>query len=159
MLTGHDLVQICMHSATLRPHFLGVYARDTLPVVFASGFLIANTDMSSGVGQHWVLLVAPTLDPRRCWFDSLAETPNHYGSEFYACASRRVRNSYFANSTATQPDSSNTCGFHCLTVAYEFCLGRSYIEIMDMFDADDLDRNDKFVLAYANSHDLIRRSV
>ena len=67
----------------MKAKFLGIFSKNTLPHLKRGQAFIANTQNSSRVGRHWLLLyyknnVLYFLDP-------LAKPPQYYGREFVEC--------------------------------------------------------------------------
>lgn len=96
-----------------RPHFSGVYARDTIPSSIAVGdIMVCNTDDLSKAGEHWVAWYRRN-EEEYDFFDSLGASPYKYWPtrvvdyKRVACLPIRL-----------QAPGTDICGEMCLFYAY-----------------------------------------
>ena len=97
----------------LHKQTLGVFAADQLPCVLpnkACGF-IANTDVSSRPGQHWLAFFISD-NTIQC-FDSYGQDPGVYNSLFSLWLRRHAK-TVRVNRHRLQSEYSNVCGLYCL---------------------------------------------
>lgn len=106
-------------------------------------FVISNTDTSDGPGEHWVTLYFPTSGPYE-FFDSLGNTPEHYGFEKF------FTNSYWTNCDRLQDYGSDACGHYCAYYTMTRCTGRTFNDIVKPFNVYNLSKNDRYVVRYVN---------
>jgi hypothetical protein len=124
MLTTHDLLDL---TRTL-PNFLGVFSLNTLPDLRESGqhtmkykTLIANLDVESLPGSHWVGIFAK--DSKIEVFDSLGMDPPPLLQAWAA----RNSTSWIYKKLVVQHPLSVTCGYYALI----FCIARPDFDIYD----------------------------
>ncbi len=133
----------------LQNHVLGVFAKDTLPVLTSSMIrrgvgLIVNTDVSRKKGRHWVAMYIQ--GNRAELFDSLAE-PVH-GDVFHSYLRSYVQ-SYLHSSKQLQSVDSNVCGFYCLYyLLCKFKANWSFQRFLHQFEVKNFIWNDMFVSHY-----------
>lgn len=156
MLTGNDIRLLSISHIHTRAYFGGVFAVDNLPDVNCRNptFYIVNTDLSSGVGKHWVLIMI--INSYSCieWFDSLNNKPQFYHNNLLKFVTRNFRRSYVSNSIQIQSNQSNKCGEFCMYVSDMRCMGCKYTEIMQTFNETVLSENDVFVMNHLRNHIL-----
>lgn len=156
MLTSNEIRLMCISHTHTRPYFGGVFAVDNLPEMPSRTpiFYIVNTDLSTGVGKHWVLITVINMHSCIEWFDSLNNKPQFYHENLLRFVTRNYRYSYIANSIQIQSNQSNKCGEFCMFVADMRCMGCKYVEIMQTFNADVLSENDVIVMNHLQRHIL-----
>lgn len=120
-------------------HFEGVFAVDQLPIVLTKlpRVLIANTDLSSGQGKHWIAIYVSSERIGE-YFDPLGQKPGEKFEEFLLRNSR----AYVYNDKRIQNLGSRTCGEHSVLFCILRCLGVSYTSIVSLYSQDLLERND-----------------
>ena len=95
----------------------GVFAANRLPLMFKKHpqFLILNTDVSTGPGEHWVALYIPQDGRPVEFWDSLARPPGYYHKRFEQCC---IINgpSYMMTNTRVQDFTSDVCGQYTYTL-------------------------------------------
>ena len=113
-------------------NFLGVFPKDKVaglrdshtsyPLCF-----VANTDVSSAPGTHWVAFYF--ADRIHCEFwDSFAQSPSLYG--FESSDPNLVVNQ---NTVQVQSFDANECGHHCITFLYLRTHGRSLPQVIETY--------------------------
>jgi hypothetical protein len=111
-MLGSELADFLKKLPLLKRHFCGVFAADQAPhlrLKVNKTFVIANTDVHDGDGQHWFLI----MRVNHCLelFDSLGLTES--------VARERVGNvKCIYNESAVQAESSIMCGLFCIYFAY-----------------------------------------
>lgn len=91
--------------------FIGVYARDELPVLrkFPCCFIL-NTAKRTHEGKHWLAFYFDTK--KRCYFfDSYGNKPDFFNLENYI---KKLTNKVIYNKKIIQSWSSQNCGFYCV---------------------------------------------
>ena len=142
-----------LHSHT-RPFFGGCLSSDTLPVLVRKYpvFYICNTDMSYERGTHWLLIMLKSPSTHPTFFDSLGYPPTHYAKTIENFMIANSNQQYEYSSVRLQQAGSIKCGMYCLTVADLFCQDKTLTEIIQLFDKDNLNKNEILVSAYVNQH-------
>lgn len=102
---------------------------------------ILNTDHSSGPGKHWCLLFVEKRNAD--FFDPLGMSPDVYNFRHFL---HGYKIKY--NTSQVQGMFSKVCGYHCLFFAYYRCRGYSMEAILDMYEIDNTDWNDKMVVSF-----------
>ena len=122
--------------------FLGVFPRDKIPSTLPTQrpvLFIANTDISSGPGKHWVAFFYPKSG-RPEFFDSAGRKPSDYGFHGHFKHKRR----------RLQAHDSNVCGQFSIYYLFQRLNGKNPIEIYKHFGRN-LDNNDAYVRKYYNT--------
>jgi hypothetical protein len=126
--------------------FTGIFARDTLPstdtITNFPSYLIVNTDLSSGVGIHWVALYYITSTEIE-GFDSYGLNPSMYGINV-TCT--------LTNSKRLQGEKSTVCGQYCAFYLYYRLRGYSLQNIISSFSIRDFMYNDRQVAKFIRNH-------
>ena len=129
----------------LRERVLGVFAADQLPrtiPTFPCGF-IANTDISSRPGQHWISFFIRDNNVVEC-FDSYGQNPGVYNGLFKAWIQRHSK--AVLSEQRIQSDHSNVCGLYAVYFLHQRLLGKTMDQILDTFNISDMEANDKYIL-------------
>ena len=157
-LSNRDIEMVARRHWHTGPYFRGVFASDTLPParLIRCNFLIVNTDVSSGSGKHWVLIVINKPGTAYEWFDSLGKSPMDYSATLHDYMTQQGSQPFIMNSKRIQSASSEHCGYFCLYVADKRCSGELLDTVMNDFssDAGQLDNNDALVENYVQYHML-----
>ena len=128
----------------LRESVLGVFSADQLPKVvpFSPCGFIANTDIKSQPGTHWLafFIVDKTVE---C-FDSYGQHPGVYNALLSAWMQKQNR-SVLINQTRLQSDTSNVCGLYCVYFLRQRLLGHSMKCIIERFSLTDFGANDSSI--------------
>lgn len=159
-LSGRDIGIVADGHWHTKPYFAGIYAVDTLPIIIGDEprFIIVNTDVLSGVGQHWVLInIFPENTPYE-WFDSLGKEPQHYSNVLYDFVTQNGLKPFIMNINPVQSDISDSCGYFCLFVSDLRCQGYAFNYILDGFDGRNLNNNDALVENYVHNHMIYNNS-
>lgn len=125
------------------PNFLGVFARDTLPVHGGSfpHSLIANTDESDEEGTHWVCIYVDETG-RGDYFDSYALGPLFY--EFISYLEKNTKRGFSWNKVPLQCDTCVTCGEYCCAYLFLRTAGITNDQFMSLF-TDKRYANDQII--------------
>lgn len=142
-----QMEKIILKDPAMRAKYKGIYAKDTLPMLRHHGGYIANTDESTDIGEHWVLVY---LTQQSLFFiDSFAEEPRYYGKEFeewIESSSELVK-----IRRLTQPlqhPHSHFCGLYVLYFFYYLSRHYPLDGILKSFSNNSLN-NDRKVLSFA----------
>lgn len=114
-------------------NFLGVFARDEIPSITFPCCFVVNTDISCGIGEHWVAVWCEGRSGKIEFFDSLAKGASHYGIPIAPHVSNCIR---------LQSSVSSVCGQYCVYFLYLRSLSKSMHEIVGGFSSWDFDWND-----------------
>ena len=139
-------LQCCIEcNPVLTGHILGVFPADHLPEevpYYPCGF-IANTDVSSKPGQHWIAFFLPQNRIVEC-FDSYGQYPGKYNSHFQRWVAKHTHRLTW-NQRRIQSDVSNVCGLYCLHYLYQRLTGHTMTDIVRFFSTSHLEANDQFI--------------
>ena len=116
----------------LHKQTLGVFAADQLPRVLpnkACGF-IANTDVSSRPGQHWLAFFISDHTVES--FDSYGQDSSVYNSLFSLWLRRHAK-TIRVKHHRLQQDFSNVCGLYCVYFLRQRFVGKSIETIVQPF--------------------------
>ena len=108
-------------------------------------YYIVNTDVSSGAGIHWILIVILNVNICIEWFDSLGHDPQYYHENSQNFVTCKGKSADVKNSFDVQSKNSNRCGYFCMYVSDKRCMGMCYVDIMRTFDENNLVSNDEIV--------------
>ena len=103
---------------------------------------IANTDVSSQTGTHWLAFFIGD-NTVEC-FDSYGQNPGVYNALFSAWMQKQTR-SERVNQTRLQSDTSNVCGLYCVYFLRQRLLGHSIGGIIQGFSVTDFEANDRYI--------------
>lgn len=117
------------------PHFVGVFANDTLPPVAelpVGSSLIANYSSADSGGSHWIAMGNLNRRGSSPWyFDSYGAGPDELAQHFKAdshfleymwSAAKRARKAFLINKLALQCHASDLCGEFCVFAIRANCL-------------------------------------
>ena len=95
------------HHDQIPAHFLGVYARDKIPLPLTKypGCFVANTDRTGQPGEHWVAFYQKSRASPIEFFDSFGLSPEMYNFTL---------DSFVHNTVALQGTNSRVCGQYCI---------------------------------------------
>lgn len=138
-----ELVKCLSSNPLTRPNFRGVFPCNHLPQkILKPGFVIANTDVASKSGTHWVCFYFPEYGPAE-YFDSFGVEP--LNKHFLKFLSRNCT-SYISNTKRLQGDFSTTCGHYCCVYAYSRCKGKHMKAFLNRFSDSNFDVNDDKII-------------
>ena len=124
-----------------REYFIGVFARDQLPVkVKWPSCMVINTDKSNQPGSHW-LAVNYDKDGNCDFFDSFGNSPSIFNLKKYF-ESTSISLSF--NNKKIQGSFSEFCGHYCLVFLYFRCRGKSLETIENLFN-NSADSNENLI--------------
>ena len=137
----------------LRPKLAGIFSSDTIPKRLKKDhFAICNTDVSTGLGQHWYCFVKVERNKLEC-FDSLGINED---KKTYLQSNLKIHgiSKIDFNVTPVQSPSSDSCG---LFVLY-YLIQRFYNKDIDFDDLlnhifeESTTENEKLVEEFCRSH-------
>jgi hypothetical protein len=131
-------------------HYLGTFSRDTLPNIKhlkGPAGLIANTDISSKPGTHWVAIFVDK-DGVGDYFDSYGNPPLH--QKFMNFLINNCPNGFFYNRIQLQCLTCVTYGHYCVAYIKMRSSGLCYCHFISLFTSDSLN-NDKLIKKYVPS--------
>ena len=152
-MNAQQLESILRLDQNVSKKFAGVFAADTLPSNLSNlpKFLIVNSDVHSGPGQHWLALYIPEKGPSE-FFDSLGLSPKHYLKSFEQFLINYGPKYIYSNKRLQNYD-SNTCGLFVLYYVILRCKGYNMQDIVNHFSSN-LAQND--ILALNSVHTFMR---
>ena len=131
----------------MRSQYNGIYAKDTLPDLMNSGGYIANTDVSTDIGEHWVL--AFKQESKLFFIDSFAEPPRYYGKEFDQWIGKNAMATEICQlGKPLQHPQSHMCGLYVLYFFY-FLARQFPMEKILKFFSNNFLTNDRRLLNFA----------
>lgn len=136
-----QISKILRRHPNTRQQFIGCVASDQLPVSDRYPYcIIANTDVSSRPGQHWVAIYVPSKDVAE-YFDSYGDLPNQQIGSYLSYFPVVRRNTFPLQSLF-----SKACGPYCIYFLIAPCSGKTFEAIVDSLK---LHRHpDSFVTGY-----------
>lgn len=139
-----DLVKCLNNSPTTKHYFKGVFPCNHLPVkILKPGFVIANTDVASKSGTHWVSFYFPKKGPAE-YFDSFGVSPV-FNKHFLKFLQQNC-SSYITNTKRLQGDFSTTCGHYCCVYSYYRCNGKHMKDFVKKFSKKNFNMNDNKII-------------
>ena len=137
----------------LKNQFVGIFAIDTLPKTLKiKKFCICNTDLSSGEGKHWFVLLRSTKKTIEC-FDSLGITIQKRQILEKFCKFRGVSELLY-NETQFQKDDSDTCGLFALYFIFERMhnLDMSFDNLLEeIFEVENKQQNENSITQFCQN--------
>lgn len=147
-MLAHELVEFINSFNSLKSHFVGIYAINTLPrTLKIKHFLICNTDTDSGSGKHWFVILRSNIKKYEL-FDSLGLSDLKQTLIIQNC---HFNTEYLKfNKTAVQSLTSSSCGQFCLYFIIKRLhnLDLSFSEILNEIFESDTDLNENNVLSF-----------
>ena len=134
--------------------FIGVFAADDLPnqKEYPAGY-IANTEVSSQGGQHWVAFFH-TGDTLEC-FDSFGSNPAKYSEQL----KNWINGDYqIVQSEKLQSNDTTVCGQYCMFFILLRAYHKSYQDVLSVF-TKNTKINDQFVCRFINRFFKLRTVV
>jgi hypothetical protein len=118
-MQGADFYQYIDKFPELKKHFKGIFSIDTLPTKLNyRQFLIANTDVHSGIGKHWFSFYRCSKNNIEL-FDSLSLTDEKKNLILTYC---KFQQDIIFNENSFQLPDSVSCGYFVLF----YCIDRSF---------------------------------
>ncbi len=132
----------------LCPQFGGVFSADNIQIGETPSFIVVNTDRVGLGGTHWVVMYLNETQSE--FFDSLGQAPTCYHKE-WATLLAETSPQYAYNDVRLQDSMSQTCGHFCIYYILKRHHGNSFNDIIERFDDNLLQKNDRFVLKFVNT--------
>ena len=144
-MSNHDLVRWCRHmKIPLTKN--GVLSRDqTVPHNHKMALFIYNLEPSYMSGSHWV--ATHVKNGVINYFDSFGLPPfqeivNH---------AKKKNLTLIHQNNQIQALNTTTCGYFCLYFLNEMNKGKSYFDLLQVFDVNDTAKNERFIEKYFKS--------
>ena len=147
-----DIADFFSNYPHLKRYFLGIFNVDTIRKnIPVNHFLICNTDLSSGPGQHWFVLFRYSVSELEC-FDSLAVGADRQ-TFLRSVKFRGIRELHY-NQSPVQLPTSTTCGHFCLFFIFERLhnLDFEFSEFLNELFTENLDQNELIVSEFYRNH-------
>lgn len=139
-----DLVNCLSSSPVTKRYFKGVFPCNHLPSkILKPGFVIANTDVASKSGTHWVAFYFPEKGPAE-YFDSFGMHPTI--RKHFINFLTRNSTSYITNTKRVQGDLSSSCGHYCCVYVYNRCKGKRMKDFLKKISSVKFDVNDNKII-------------
>ena len=152
-MQGSEFHQYFNSFPSIQKHFKGIFSIDTLPKYLKlRHFLICNTDISTGTGLHWFVLIRNSKNGMEC-FDSLGISAEKKENLKKHCKFRGIHELEF-NETSFQLINSDTCGKFVLYYIFERMhnLDLAFEEILEeIFDDKDKEKNEQIVQEFCTN--------
>jgi len=139
-LSNHDLIKWCRY---LNIPINDVLSRDErVPHNHSQALFIYNLEPSYMSGSHWVATYVK--DNIINYFDSFGMPPfqelvNH---------AKRKNSTLLHQNNQIQNINTSTCGYFCLYLLNEMNKGKSYYDLLKVFNIHDTIKNEKFIKQY-----------
>lgn len=148
-MNNWEISKIMRHLPSTKNRFIGVFSADKIPTNIALYTLpccfIANTDPSWKSGSHWVAVFIDKNGHIE-YFDSYGRRPMSPRMKKF-CGRHYQYNPYMIQTVF-----STLCGHYCIFYLVHRCRGVSFVNIMNMFDFDNLNYNDNLVKNFVKFH-------
>ena len=144
-MNGLQIQNILLKYQKTKRIFGGIFPIDVLPlepIIKKPKLFIINTDVSTGPGEHWLLIYLHT-NGVASYFDSYGLPPrNIFLLNFLKQNSTR----YVYNNSILQGSLSITCGHFCIYFAKRLSQGQNLRKILSRFRVLRPNLNDRIVL-------------
>lgn len=141
-----QLNQILSNNISTKSSFLGVFARDELPIIetYPASFIL-NTANRSHPGQHWIAFY---FDEKQIcnFFDSYGHNPDFFRLKKYI---KNYSDLLLYNKKVIQGWKSENCGFYCILFLILRSSGYSLEKICDLFH-EFPNKNDEMIDKFKN---------
>ena len=139
-----DILKLISNDQVARLVFLGVFARDKIPlkIKYPSCFII-NTHTSSKQGEHW-LSIYYNKNGEAEFFDSYGNHPSYYQLESYL---DKTSSKWTYNRKQIQSVISDFCGHYCVLFILHKCRNMSLDTFISKF-SDSTIENDLLMLMF-----------
>ena len=128
-MNTREIEKLLKKDRVCRKNFQGVFSVDTLPN--EPHLLVANTDESTGVGEHWIAIFVDE-NGRGELFDSFGRVPEgafkHYMNDHCSV--------WTFNRKQLQSVISSFCGYYCCFYCLYRCRGVDINRIVNCFTKD-----------------------
>lgn len=133
--------KIIMRDRVMYRKFFGIYARDTLPTInpLTEGGYILNTDLSTNIGEHWVLAYCVPSTKNMLYIDPLGQQPPQTFKQWL----KSTKYTIIQLKKPIQPLHSHLCGLYVLFYLYHLARKTPLRKITAQFS------NDKVVVQFA----------
>ena len=153
-MDNHQLERLLHH--LIGDTFHGVWACDQLPALSQTfnlpAYFIVNTHPSYMPGEHWLALTLEE-DGSATFFDSYGFPPDfaHYPASILQFLESRSKKLHYHN-RQLQHTFSIVCGQHCVFYLCHRACGLSYNNILELYHADGVYKNDRMVSTFVNKY-------
>jgi hypothetical protein len=142
-MNTEEILSCLQQDRFISPCLAGVYPRDKLPTTKTlPSAVIANTDVSAGLGEHWVAIYFP-IEGEALYFDIYGLEPQQ--KEFISY----IGSPYDHNDVQLQSPFSSACGQYAIFFTAMACRGCTMKQIQKGF-SKNLPENDAVVTEFVN---------
>ena len=127
-MNGKEIVEYILRDTLVWDKFLGVFAKDRLPLPTADTFCICNTDVWESVGKHWIVVYFPHNGFVE-YFDPLGEKPSSHFKSF-------MKPNFIYNTHRYQAYASLNCAYYCIFFVYMRCHGIPFQNVLSLIGSD-----------------------
>jgi len=139
-MSNHDLIEWCKY---LRTPINEVLSRDqSVPQNHKQALFIYNLEPSYMIGSHWV--TAFVEDNKINFFDSFGMPP----FQELVDHAKRKNLTLLPQNDQIQNLMTITCGYFWLYFLNEMNKGKSYLDLLNVFDIHDAMKNERFIEIY-----------
>ena len=125
-----------------------------LPKLTKKSFIIVNNQPQYLKGEHWLAIFIPSDQSQPIeLFDSFGNAPTFY-NEILVNFLMLQRNKYSYNTLQIQSPKNDMCGLFCIYFISMRCIDIPFNIIMQVFDENNLKKNEKIIMNYFSSHNL-----
>ena len=162
-MDGLTIDRALKYCSVTKPYYKGICSIDTIPnkTTFFNkpGFVIINTDISSGSGEHWIILFVANSNYIEI-FDSLGQSPRAYGEHFSKFLNKFPAKTFIYTNKQLQNLKSNVCGSHVLFFAFKKCQKKlSLASLVNRYYLNDTNYNDCNVLCFSKKVFKIKSNI
>ena len=156
MMDGEQLAYLIKSDFKLKQIFVGIYPRDLLPKTIRKrpAIIIINTDVSSGPGQHWVVVYLGLSSAE--YFDSYGLNVQSLDILTFI---HNHSSKYVYNDRVIQHIFSLKCGLYCLYYALKKARGANMVSILKPFKITNPRYNEKVLIKLLNNFKIIRARI
>lgn len=101
-------------------------------------------DNSNGPGSHFVGYYNKSTETCVYYFDSYGTLPPKNIEKYLKSSGKQIQ----YNSTQYQKIDSILCGYYCYYVINELSKGKSFYDVLSIFDMNDLNKNEQLIKKY-----------
>jgi hypothetical protein len=151
VMQGSEFYQYFEKFPNIKSHFDGIFSIDTLPkTIKYRHFCICNTDLSSGLGEHWFCFVRNSNYEIES-FDSLGFSKEKKEKLLSYCSFNYV-SEIKVNETQFQSQNSTACGLFTIYFLIERMhnLDLTFSELLEEIFDDDLLKNESIVKQFCD---------
>ena len=127
------------------PDFKGIFSRDSENHIHETGSCIINLDDKIGPGTHWVATFVKPKSKVIYYFDSFSLPPPQEFVDYVNGLKMKYKYNY---GNPIQKIESVRCGYYCLYFLNEIRKGKSFYNLLKVFNLNNQNYNEDFIKEY-----------